>query len=175
MKHQFKYGILLVVFVLLWNVLSCPVRSYFWDRTYNKPPRANQSFNVQELSNFLGIWLEVRQSSMYNRVKEVSLDTGYPAALTRWLDLHEWNIERFFYDAQRLQQLTYCASVRENLRGNLKLSRKHSRNLRSIIQNQKEQLKSCTFNDLEMDLIAGNLYQINEIFTDKSTEKASEK
>jgi hypothetical protein len=47
--------------------------------------------------------------------------------------------------------------------------------LRSIIQNQKEQLKSCTFNDLEMDLIAGNLYQINEIFTDKSTEKASEK
>lgn len=173
MKHQFKYGILLVVFVILWNILSCPVRSYFWDRTYNNPPRENQSFNVQELGSFLEIWLEIKQSRMYGRVQEVSLEAGYPAALTRWLALHEWNVERFFYDAQRLQQLTYCASVRENLKGNLKLSRKHSTNLRSIIKNQKDQLKSCTFNDLEMDLIAGNLYQINKIFTDERSETTS--
>jgi hypothetical protein len=172
-KRRFKYSILLVVLVMLWNILSCPLRSYFLDRTYNKPPHENQSFTMQELENFLGIWLEVRQSRMYGLVKTISLETAYPAPLIRWLDLHEWNIERFFYDAQRLQQLTYCASIRENLRGNLKLSRKYSTNLRSIINKQKEQLDSCSFNDLELDLIAANLYQINDIFTDQTAEKTS--
>ena len=92
----------------------------------------------------------------------------YPAVLVKWLEAQQWNVERFFYNEQRLLGLVDYVNLNNSLKSNIALSKTTGANLKEVIENQQQRMSSCPYDEDEMMLINNNLYQITEIFAGRA-------
>ncbi len=168
MTRKKKFLILLVSFLFLGWFVFQPMVQLGIDKPYIEPPVAGQKIDAKELNSFLDLWSRIQQSELKRYIKQRSLSskTDYPRPLVKWLETQNWNIERFFYDEQRLYELARCVKLKMTLNANKSLSA-HT-NLYDIIREQERQMRACSFDEDEMTLIEANLYPIVEIFSGRA-------
>ena len=177
MSRKIKFAIILLSAVFLAWLIGQPLSEIGRQRTYDDPPSAGQKLSAAELNEFLDLWSRMLHGKLHRYVGQISLSSGksYPGPLVKWLKLQGWDVERFFYDEQRLRELIDCVALVENISGNVAMSQHSTVNLSQIISEQRLRLKSCRFDQDELDLIKSNLYQITEVFSGRAVFAAPEK
>ena len=65
-----------------------------------------------------------------------------------------------------------CAALQENIDSNVSLAKHDLSGLRQIINEQRQKLGGCRFDDDELELVRANLYQITEIFAGRAVMAA---
>ncbi len=167
-------------FVLLAVVLTTPLAELGrFGGSYGNRPEPEQILSLDELNAFLNVWSEfIRKDIGGYGSRQLSLSSrgaedGFPPQLVRWLRRQGWNVERFFYNEQKIRELLNAAALENNLNANRLLSKKMggNENLKNIIRNQEEQLGLIKVNPKELALIKANLYQVNLIMDGKAVLK----
>ncbi len=160
-----KLIILIIIFYGVWELLSIPLSKVRSGIIYSIPPTEDHKIDAKELNSFLDLWSRMMQSDLKSKLTQVSLrtsDNKYPKELIRWLELQNWNVERFFYNEQRLAEIVNCINLRNAYESNMKLAQLSS--LDGIVKDLKQKLVTCSHDSDEVALIEANLYQITEIF-----------
>lgn len=171
MSRKLKVFVLILSFLFLGWFIFQPLSRLGISHPYSEAPQAGQTIDAAELNEFLNLWSRMLHSSLRQQITQISLYSGkqYPQDISNWLNNHNWNVERFFYDEQRLHELVDCVNLQENLKSNEILSRKGQKNLSAIIADQRKRLNMCNkYSPDEMELIKANLYQITEIFAGRA-------
>ena len=143
-------------------------------KPYIEPPVIGQQVEITELKSFLKIWVQLMQSPLGDKMTYVSLNdkSTYPPKVVKWLELHNWNAERFFYNEQHLQELLNYVNIQEELKQNIELNKKeNSEGLRKIIRDQQRKIATCPYDKKELNLISDNRYQITEILAGRAVLK----
>lgn len=169
MSWQLKYAINILVFsVIAWVVVQ-PLGTIGSSKKYMSLPVAGQRFTPQELEDFLYIWSKMNNSSLRGIVGQLSLKSEYkyPKELVNWLEVQQWNPDRFFYNEQRLSEIMVLINLKNSIRENETMQRISNINLQNIINEQYEVLKQSPFDEEEINLVAGNLTEINKFFEHK--------
>ena len=170
MKLKIKLPILIVVIWFFSWFLFEPISQIGLKGVYSNPPEAGQKITASELKSFLDLWSRIQQSELKEILGQISLrsDKEYPSVLVKWLEGQQWNVERFFYNEQRLHGLVDYVNLKSSLESNIALSKKTSANLQEIIENQQQRMNACPYDEDEMMLIKDNLYQVTEIFAGRA-------
>lgn len=139
-------------------------------KPYYTPPVAGQQLDAYELNEFLGLWSRILQGPLRKYMRQISLSSQgqYPEAVVKWLDSQNWNIERFFYNEQRLLGVLDYVNLRMNLNSNKELSKKGGVDLKDLIHDQERRMKACPYSKAELDLVENNLYQVTEILAGRA-------
>lgn len=169
MKRLLKLTIIITVFYGFWWLFSHPLNKIGIYMPYSNPPAEDHKVDDKELNSFLDLWSRMMQSGLRQKVAQVSLrsaDSQYPQELVKWLEAQNWNVERFFYDEQRLAELVDCVNLRKAYNSNVRLARQSK--LDQIVKDLKQKLETCSYDDDEMALVEANLYQITEIFAGRA-------
>ncbi|MBE6443811.1 MAG: hypothetical protein E7020_03990 [Alphaproteobacteria bacterium] len=169
MGRLLKLIILIIVFYGFWWLFSHPLNKIGVDMPYFSPPAEDHKIDAEELSSFLDLWSRMMQSGLKQKVAQVSLrsaDSQYPQELVKWLEAQNWNVERFFYNEQRLAEIVDCVNLRKSYKSNVKLAKQSK--LGEIVKDLKQKLEVCSYDDDEMALVEANLYQITEIFAGRA-------
>ena len=116
------------------------------------------------------MWARILQGPLRKYMRQISLSSNgqYPDAVVKWLDSQNWNVERFFYNEQRLLGILDYVNLRMNLKSNIELSNKDGVDLKDIIRDQEKRMKACPYSNNELDLIEHNLYQITEVLAGRA-------
>lgn len=170
MSLKLKFVILLSVAVFFSWFLFQPITKIGLTGTYSTPPVAGQKIEASELGAFLDLWSRIMQGELKNVLGQISLSSKgeYPAVLVKWLEGQGWNVERFFYNEQRLHELVDYVNLRRNLNSNIALSKTSGANLSELIANQRHRMSACPYDEDELTLVEDNLYQITEIFAGRA-------
>ncbi len=170
MSRKLKFSILVVSFSLLLWLFFQPLHKLGISKPYNEPPVAGQKIDAYELNEFLSLWSKIMQGPLNKYIKQISLSSRaeYPTRVVKWLEAQNWNVERFFYNEQRLHELLDYVNLRANLNSNINLQQKGNVNLTDLINEQKKRLKMCPYSNDELDLVEANMYQITEIFAGRA-------
>lgn len=180
MQRKKKILILIASFLLLAVVLTTPLAELGrFGGAYDKRPEPEQTLSLEELNAFLNVWSEFMRkdiagySSLQLSLSSGGAADGFPPQLVRWLGRQGWNVERFFYNEQKVRGLLRAAALEENLNANRRLLKEaHGNdNLKNIIRSQEEQLGLIKVNPEELALIKANLYQVNQIMDGKAVLK----
>lgn len=166
-----KLGIACASYILLGWFVCQPLTELGIYKPYFKMSKNGHEISISELDSFLNIWSKLMQSRFagnFNK-KSLNMKSGYPKNLKKWLELQYWDIERFFYDEQRIRDLLEYVDARLQLEENKEISRKSGKiNLHGIIKNLEQRLEASSFNEKELDLIEANRYQIAEILSGRA-------
>ena len=167
MTRTTKYIIITICIIFLMWFSSVPVLKWGADQTYITPPYQNEKIDTQTLSDFLSLWQRMMQGSIKKYASQISLKEAgqYPRPIVKWLELQNWNAERYFYIEQRLMQIVEYVNLRKNLEGNLSIASNSGINLNEIIADQKQKMSTCPFGEDEMQLVEQNLYLITQIMS----------
>lgn len=170
MKLKIKIPILIIVIWFFSWFLFEPISQMGLKGIYSNPPEAGQKITAPELKSFLDLWSRMQQSELKDILGQMSLRSNneYPAVLVKWLEAQQWNVERFFYNEQRLHGLIDYVNLNNSLKSNIALSKTTGANLKEVIENQQQRMSSCPYDEDEMMLINNNLYQITEIFAGRA-------
>ena len=159
MKRLLKNLFITLAFILFigW-LIDTPASKIGFSRPYIKAPKANQQFSPQELNDFVLLLARAENSSIKPYMNSVSLRSSGNISwyFKRWLSIHDWNAERFLYDEARLSEIIKCVSLQKNYQDNISISRNQNLQLHDIIQNQKQQLSMCSFDNEDYSLVADN-------------------
>ncbi len=170
MQRKYKFLIALGCFIFLFWFLSVPMSSMVISRPYAKAPTSEHTIDVDELNAFLTLWSQIMQGPLKNHINQVSLNSTsqYPSEIVKWLEIQNWNVERFFYDEQRIREILSCITLKNNMEGNKNLSRLSGTKMKKVISNQREELKNCRYPQEELSLIKDNMYTITEVLSGKA-------
>lgn len=158
--------------ILIWFIFK-PLSDISFSKSYLEMPNGEFEITRQELNDFLEVWGNMMQSSFGKSFEGASLksENEYPENLKKWLKLQRWNIERFFYDEQRIRDLVKYAEIKQQLRDNKKIAKSSLINLKSINKNLEKSMDAIPYRMAELELIEANLYQITEILAGKAILK----
>ena len=167
MTRTIKCIIITICIIILMWFCTLPVLRLGADKTYIESPYQNEKINTQELADFLALWQRMMNGSIKKYVAQISLKSSgqYPRPIVKWLELQNWNVERYFYIEQRLMQIVEYVNLRKNLEGNISISASGNINLGEIIADQKKKMSACPFGEDEMQLVEQNLYLITQIMS----------
>ena len=170
MQRKYKFLIIVGCFCFLGWFAFQPLSSMFVSRPYAEAPTAEHTINVEELNAFLQLWSQIMQGPLKEYIGQVSLNSSsqYPKEIREWLEIQNWNVERFFYDEQRIREVLSCIVLQNNMEGNKNLSRISGNNMKKIINRQKEELQDCKYSQEELSLIKDNMYTITEVLSGKA-------
>ncbi len=170
MSRKAKLLIIVLSFLFLGWFIFQPLNDIGIDKPYAQAPVSGQEITASELNEFLNLWSRILQGPLKKHIRQISLSSGskYPQAISNWLEAQQWNVERFFYDEERIHGLVNCVSLKDNLDSNIELSKRGQSNLRQIIEEQRQHFELCEYSEAEMALIKANLYQITEIFAGRA-------
>ncbi len=174
MTRKTKFLTALVCFIFLGWLISRPVVSIGLPKPYDEPPAAGHKLTAGELNEFLGLWSRIMHGPLKPYIGQISLAAGrtYPRPLVKWLELQDWNVERFFYDEQRLHGLIECVGLQDDIDSNISITKHNGVNLSQIIKDQRRQLKACHFETDELELIKNNFYSVTEVFSGRAVLSA---
>lgn len=161
--------LLLSIFFFVW-LIQKPVNRLGVRTPYLSAPSQGQQLTADELNEFLDLWARINHGPLKKYFSQISLksDSRYPQKIVTWLKLQNWNVERFFYDEQRLLELLEYVKLQKNINNNMELAKKTGADLDGVIKEQRRYLKAHTFGPEEIELVKHNLYQINEIFAGRA-------
>lgn len=171
MTRKIKFAIVVLSFLFLGWFIFQPMVQIGISIPYSKAPQTGQTIDASELNEFLNLWSRMLHSSLKKQLNQISLYSGkqYPEDITKWLEAQNWNVDRFFYDEQRLYELVECVNLQENLKSNEMLSKRGQKKLSSIISEQRKRLNMCDkYSEDEIELVKANLYQITEVFAGRA-------
>ncbi len=172
--------ILLAAVIFVGWVIATPVNRIgkISLNSYDQAPAADEKITPQEMKSFLAIWSQFMQKDLSRSgIQQLSLASGkpsevLPAPLLRWLKGEGWNADRFFFVEQRLRVIVKTAVLKRNLEANQKMlssvKGKDQENMRRIIEEQERQVNAEKVTPEELNLVSGNLYQINAILEGKA-------
>ncbi len=164
-----KYIINFFVFLFLAFIIGTPVSDIGENKRYMEMPVAGQKFTSDELEEFLYVWSKMNNSSLRGILGQLSLKSKYeyPKELVKWLEVQNWNIDRFFYNEQRLTELIFFVNLKRSIAEHEKMQQITNVNLQNIIKEQQEILKKSSFDDDEIELITKNFVEINKFMEKK--------
>ena len=166
-----KLGLACVSYILLGWFICQPLIDFGIYKPYFEMSKNGHEISHRELDAFLNIWSKLMQSRFagnFNK-KSLSMKTEYPSSLKKWLRLQYWDINRFFYDEQRIRDLLEYVDIKQQLEDDKQISRTTAKiNLRGIISELEKRLEENPFDEKELDLIHANRYQISEILAGRA-------
>ena len=111
----------------------------------------------------------MNDSSLRGILGQLSLKTEYkyPKELVKWLELQGWNVDRFFYNEQRLVELVALVNLKQSILENEKLQQISNVRLNNVINEQYEILKSSPFDKDEIELVSNNYAVVNKFLSQK--------
>jgi hypothetical protein len=165
-----KFAISLGSYIFLGWFICQPLNDVFRYKPYYSMPEVEHEINAEELDAFLNIWSKMIQSSYGKQLRVNSLKTekSYSKGFTDWLELQHWNVERFFYDEERIRDLLEFVEVKKQLDDNHNIAKSTHINLLHINKDLEKRLEASQFNDYEVELIEANAYQITEILAGRA-------
>ena len=156
--------------LLIWFIFQ-PLTEFGIHMPYYEMSENGHEISHSELDSFLNIWsklMQSRYSGDFNK-RSLSMKTEYPSSLRKWLKLQYWDIERFFYDEQRIRDLLEYVDTMQELEDDKQITRSSSKvNLSNIIDELEKRLEANPFGKKELDLISANRYQISEILAGRA-------
>lgn len=177
MTYLARYISLIIFLVAMGWFMSVPIVHWGADMTYAQSVDENHTFNEQELKDFLNLWHKAVSGYVKNYMPSASMDENSLSRgiFSRWLKLHNWNKNRFFYDEQRLRDLIGCAEIQNNMDSNIEIQQKTSTNLSDLLNMQKKQLALCHFDQKEIELVKNYLPDIILLMPDLYNNVISKK
>lgn len=165
-----KFAIKFATYIALAWFVCQPLTEVFRYKPYFEMPEEEYEITHKELNAFLTVWGNMMQSSFREKFTSSSLkaEGKHPKCLQTWLEIQHWNIDRFFYDEQRIKDLVEYVDVKHQLSDNAKISRSSHINLNDMNQALEKRLDANLYSDEELDLIETNLYQITEVLSGKA-------
>ena len=166
LNRRMKVLIIIVVFAATWWLCTQPLIKVGADKSYMQSQELSHMFDQKELYDFLIVWDQIQKGKLKKYLDKIPLQNEgeYPRQIVKWLELNNWSAERFFYDEQRLRDIINCVDLERSLSTNIEASEKASINLKELVANQKQRMKSCSFDKKEKKLIEYNRNQIVSIF-----------
>lgn len=164
-KVLLKLSILIItVLALIW-LFTTPASRIGYSRPYASPPSSDHLFTEQELNDFISVWLKAENSyiAKYMNDPEAKINGTTSWIFKQWLQLHDWNDQRFYYCEEKLRYLLKCVILQKNYDDNVKMAAKGNSSLEIIIKQQEEQLSVCSINPKEFNLINDNLSNLIKI------------
>ena len=174
MKTLKKLGIAFASYLLLGWFICQPLTEVGRYKPYFKMSDNGHEISHSELNEFLNIWSKLTQSYYGDSFKGKSLKKAseYPNGLQKWLRLQYWDINRFFYDEQRIRDLMEYIDVKQQLEDSKKITRSHTKiNLNNIISDLEKRLDVNSYKQTELELIEVNRYQIDEVLSGRAILK----
>ena len=168
-----KFAIGTVIYIILGWFVCQPLTEIGRTRPYAKMSENGHQITHLELTNFMDIWYkmtETKYAKNYN-IKSLKSSNRYPKGLITWLKLQDWDIDRFFYDEQRIQDLLKHVDLKHQLEDDREIDANSGINLDDIINDLEKTLRSTSFNEEEIALIEINRYEISKLMTDNSTSR----
>lgn len=168
MKYLFRYVLLSVLFIAGMIFIFTPIKNIGIEQPYIEAVSNGHVFDEQELEDFLYIWRKAVSGYAKNYMPSSSLDEmSRPSGVfLRWLKLHNWNAQRFFYDEQRLRNLAECVEVKSSLDSNETMQKEGGAQLDNLMDLQKQQLSVCKYDKDELELITTNISKIRKLIAD---------
>lgn len=163
-----KFGILFVSYIFLAWFMFQPLTEVFRYKPYFTMPDETYEITHKELNAFLSVYSDMMQSTFKEHFNAKSMKSEIPASFQKWLRLHYWNIDRFFYVEQRIRDLLEYIEVRRQLEDNKKIAKSSNINLNSMNDDLEKTLYAHNYNEKELELIEANLYQITEILAGRA-------
>ena len=146
-----KIIISLVSYIILGWFVCQPLTDIGRHLPYQKMSENGHELSSDELNAFLNIWSKMMVSRYAENFDGKSLQKNgkYPRGLKTWLNLQYWDINRFFYDEQRIRDLLKYSDVKHHLEDNQKITRSSNINLTDHIQDLKQTLNSASLSKKE--------------------------
>lgn len=166
-----KMGILFVSYLFLGWFLFQPLTEVFRYKPYYSMSESGHEITHKELNSFLMVYSNMMQSSFKEHFYSKSMRSEIPKSFQKWLNLQYWDIDRFFYDEQRISDLLEYIEVKKQLQDNEKISKSSNINLKNINSALEKTLQAYEYNEKELNLIEANIYQISEIFAGRAVLK----
>lgn len=168
MKYLLRDLLIIVLAVTgIWFVIT-PLHHIGISRPYAQDIAAGHIFDAKELDSFLRLWQKANSGYVKNYMPAASLDEKSRSSIVflRWLKLHNWNENRFFYDEQRLRDLAECVELQNNADDNFMMQRRTAAHLEDLLKLQKQKLSLCEYSDDELKLVRNNLSVIKTMMPD---------
>lgn len=156
----------LIIFIILFSffgfLFTTPINKIGVSNLYDTPPQPNHHFDSDELNEFVLLWAKAEKSSIKKHMDNSLLDPEGQTTwfFRRWLSVHNWNDDRFFYCQHRLITILRCIALEKNYQDNIKMSQSQNINLNEIINEQTKILSKCKSNSDEYELIKKNFNNI---------------
>ena len=168
-----KFGVILLSYIFLGWFVCQPLTDVGRYKPYFQMSENGHEITHDELNDFLYVWANMMQSSFGKSFSSKSLKSGdkYPEGLQKWLALQYWNIDRFFYDEQRIRDLLEYVEIKRQLDDNKKIAKASRINLNDMNKDLQKRLEANSYNDYELELIEANLYQIGEVLSGRAVLK----
>ncbi len=149
---------------LVW-LLFTPTAKIGYSRPYNLPPSADHLFTAQELNDFVSLWVKANSSyiSKYMNDPNARINGTTPWLFKQWLNIHDWNDQRFYFCEEKLRNILKCVILQKNHDDNVEMAAKGNSSLKIIIKQQEEQLSLCSINPQEFALISDNLGNLRKV------------
>lgn len=156
--------ILIIALLLLGWLIVWPTAKIGYSRPFATPLEAGHQFTEQELLEFIKIWDKAHKSPVKKYVNDpiARINGTTPWLFKQWLNLHDWNDQRFYYYEERLHDIVKCVVIKNNYDDNIKMKQNGNNALDIIIKQQEQQLSVCSFEQNELDLINNNLAEIKK-------------
>ena len=161
-------GILLVSWIFLGWFAFQPLTDVFRYKPYFTMSEEGHEISRKELNAFLYVYSDMMQSSFRDYFSAKSMRSEIPSSFKKWLKMHYWDVDRFFYDEQRIKDLLEYVEVSHQLEDNKKISKSSNINLNSINSDLEKRLYAYNYNHEELELIEANMYQITEIMAGRA-------
>ena len=177
MKPLKKIGITCASYILLGWFICQPLTELGIHKPYFEMPEQEHEISFDELDAFLNVWSKLMQSRFaedFNK-KSLNIKGEHPKNLKKWLKLQYWDIERFFYDEQRIRDLLEYVDIKLQIEENQKISKMSGdMNLNKFNKSLEQRLKTSSFSENELNLIETNRYQITEILSGEAVLEKKE-
>lgn len=161
-------AILFFSFLFLGWFLFQPITDVFIHEDYSLMNEYGHKITRKELDAFLDVWSDMMNSTFKESYNNNSLKKEKLVSFQKWLKLKRWNIDRFFYDEQRIRDILTYLDVKAKLEGNRKIAKKSSINLDNITSDLEKHLDHYHYDEKELSLIEANIYQIVEILSGRA-------
>lgn len=166
-----KFAIIFASFIFLGWFVCQPLNEVFRYQPYMKMSEEGHKISHKELDAFLAVWSEMFYSYWGRTFDGKSLKDNqkYPKGLEKYLRMQSWDIERFFYDEQRIRDMMEYVDIQQKLKDSKQIAKSGVRiNLNDIISDMEKRLDTSSFDKKELELIEVNKYQIEEILTGRA-------
>ena len=163
-----KMGVLLVSWIFLGWFMFQPLTEVLRYKPYFSMSEEGHEISQKELNAFLSVYSDMMQSSYKEHFNAKSMKTELPKSFQKWLKMHYWDADRFFYDEQRIKDLLEYIEVKHQLADNKKISRITNINLHNINSDLEKRIYAYNYSQNELSLIEANLYQITEILAGRA-------